>query len=150
MQFFNLGNTGGAFKFNGVDAITQNPISGVTSFARNESSPDYTNIITEAIDGTTAVITESATGNKTIVAATQDTIINKVVDAVSVQNTSTQLGSLEWSVRNDGNKVFKIGIDGKIGTNQCQTPFVRVTQTFEIPVYNEVGTIKGYIKVFNV
>lgn len=44
-------------------------------------------------------------------------------------------------------RVFKIGIDGKILTNQMQPPTALTTVSKQLPVYDESGILQGYIEV---
>ena len=64
MQFFNLGNTGGAFKFDNIDAITQDPATGVLSFVRSVGNTSYQNETDEQKESTTETIDDFTASKK--------------------------------------------------------------------------------------
>lgn len=48
----------------------------------------------------------------------------------------------------EGGQIFRIAQDGHICTNQIQPPAVKATNVGWIPIYNQAGTLKGYLPLF--
>jgi len=146
MNYIKLGG-GGAFKFDGVDAIIQDPLTGVVSFTRNTTTIDYDHVIYEGTDESYQALEELATNNKTTVGQTFDNMSRQYKDGAT-GNTFGDTVSDTYSIVRNGAIIFKINTDGKIYTNQLKAPVARVTQAHEIPIYDEAGVLHGYIKVF--
>jgi hypothetical protein len=53
-----------------------------------------------------------------------------------------------FSVYGDSSLSFRLNRDGKILTNQIGPPSIKATNTGWIPIYNDTGTLKGYIPLF--
>ncbi len=147
MQFFNLGNTGGAFKFDGIDAITQDPTTGVLSFTRSVGNTSFSNQTDEQKDSTTEIIQDISASKKTTVLKDY-TGVNFKVEAPTGNPFEQTLTFSEWLLKNNGTEVFAIRKNGRIETNQIAAAVVRTIQSGEIPVYNEAAVLKGYIKIF--
>lgn len=146
MNYIKLGG-GGAFTFDGVDAIVQNPLTGVFSFSRNTNTPDYEHIIYEGTDESYQVLKENTSGNQTLVGQTFDNTGRQYRNGAT-GNTFGDIISDTFQIQNNGTTLFKIFNNGRIGTNQLKAPVIRATQAHEIPIYDEAGTLHGYIKVF--
>jgi len=146
MNYIKLGG-GGAFKFDGVDAIVQDPLTGVISFTRNTTTLSYDHVIYEASDESYQTLEDLSTNNKTTVGQTYDNMARQYKDGAT-GDTFGDIVSDTFIISRNGAIVFKINTDGKIYTNQLKAPVVRVTQAHEIPVYDTAGVLHGYIKVF--
>ena len=146
MNYIKLGG-GGAFKFDGVNAIVQDPLTGVVSFTRNTTTVDYDHHIYEGTDESYEHLEELATNNRTLVGQTFDVMSRQYKDGAT-GNTFGDTVSDTYSIARNGAVIFKINTDGKIYTNQLKAAVVRVTQAHEIPVYDTAGVLHGYIKVF--
>ena len=147
MQFFNLGNTGGAFKFDNIDAITQDPATGVLSFVRSVGNTSYQNETDEQKDSTTETI-DDFIASKKVTFYKDSEGINIKVEAPTGNPFEQTMTFSEWLLKNNGTEVFAIRKNGRIETNQIAASVVRTIQSGEIPVYNEAAVLKGYIKIF--
>jgi hypothetical protein len=146
MNYIKLGG-GGAFKFDGVNAIVQDPLTGVVSFTRNTTTIDYDHVIYEGTDESYQALEELATNNRTTVGQTFDSMSRQYKDGASGDTFGDTVND-NYQIQKNGTTLFKIFNNGRIGTNQLKAAVVRVTQAHEIPVYDTAGTLHGYIKVF--
>jgi hypothetical protein len=146
MNYIKLGG-GGAFKFDGVNAIVQDPLTGVVSFTRNTTTLDYDHVIYEGTDESYQSLEEIATNNKTTVGQTFDSMGRQYKDGASGDTFGDTVND-NYQIQKNGTTLFKIFNNGRIGTNQLKAAVVRVTQAHEIPIYDTAGTLHGYIKVF--
>jgi hypothetical protein len=145
MNYIRLG--GGAFKFDGVNAIVQDPLTGVISFTRNTTTLSYEHVIYEGTDESYEYLEETATNNRSTVGQTFDSMSRQYKDGAT-GDTFVDTVSDTYQIQKNGTTLFKIFNNGRIGTNQLKAAVVRVTQAHEIPVYDTAGTLHGYIKVF--
>lgn len=147
-QFIPSSNNNSAFNFDGVDTITQTPATGIVLFDRVVNDMSSQNETTEQPNKTIATVADTVTNEK-VTETTQTTSKNVVIDDGAANTFGTDLDKDSLSVNANGSNLFAVDKTGKILTNQMIAPGVHVTVSYEIPIYNEAGTIKGYIPVRN-
>jgi hypothetical protein len=145
MNYIKLGG-GGAFKYDNLSSIVQDPLTGIDSFTRNTNTIDYAHIVYEGTDESYESLTENASSTGTIKGQTSDGVYRTYKNATN--DTFGDRISDSFIIQKNGSVLFEINNDGKIYTNQLKAPVVRVTQAHEIPVYDTAGVLHGYIKIF--
>jgi hypothetical protein len=147
MNFIRFGNTGGAFTFDGVSEIVQDPLTGVAAFRRNTNSVNFTHEIYEGSDESFEEIKDQTTSDETVNYQTFDNVGRRFKDGATLKTFGDSITD-EYIIQNDGTTIFKIYNDGRIGTNQLKAAVVRIVHAHDIPVYDTAGVLHGYIKVF--
>lgn len=93
-------------------------------------------------------VEDGATGDNVSRVTNSSSAVDGVTN-VALGKTSVFLQDInKWNFAHGGATVFGINNDGKIKTNQSAAPGIHPTLSFEIPVYDETGSLLGFIPVF--
>lgn len=169
MSFYSFGfaNVVTPFVYDGVHAITQitDPVDTFTRLQGDTSSKYQETIETKSSLDQTIVdgdlhsdIARTTTAAQSIVkddAANNQSQVNQAVQAIQIKTitgaNNNGLEVLPTMVAIKPNNVIAFAVDntGKILTNQLTAPGIHGVKSFDIPVYDNAGVIKGFIPVMN-